>query len=60
MKYRVHYSILEGDEKGYPPDHKRFQTGSRRSCLYKIAKSQNKVKRSNELIIIILLRTFTD
>lgn len=40
--FTVHYSILEGDEKGYPPDHKKFER-SRKSCLYKIARSQNKV-----------------
>lgn len=40
--FTVHYSILEGDEKGYPPDHNKFER-SRKSCLYKIARSQNKV-----------------
>ena len=42
VKYKVHYSILEGDEAGYPPNHPKFKS-SRKSCLYKIARSQNKV-----------------
>lgn len=42
VKYKVHYSILEGDEAGHPPDHPKFKS-SRKSCLYKIARSQNKV-----------------
>lgn len=40
--YIVYYNILESDQHGRDPNHPKF-SGSEKSCLYKIAKSNNKV-----------------
>ena len=40
--YTVYYNILDGDQHGRPPNCDDFDT-SEKSCLYKIAKNNNKV-----------------
>ena len=40
--YTVYYNILDGDQHGRPPNCDNFDT-SEKSCLYKIAKSNNMV-----------------
>lgn len=42
--YLVHYKVLDGDVKGKAPSDPRFDK-SDKSCLHKIAKSNNKVIR---------------
>ena len=41
--YIVYYHILDGDQHGHAPNAENFDK-SEKSCLYKIAKSNNKVK----------------
>ena len=43
--YLVHYKVLDGDVKGRAPSDPRFDK-SDKSCLHKIAKSNNKVRKS--------------
>ena len=38
----VHYSVLDGDREGRPPNDPHFSK-AHKSCLHKIAKSNNKV-----------------
>ena len=40
--YTVYYDILDGDRDGRAPNC-RFFNGAKKSCIYKIAKSDNKV-----------------
>ena len=40
--YLVHYSVLDGDVQGRAPSDRLFDK-SNKSCLHKIAKSNNKV-----------------
>ncbi len=40
--YLVDYAVLDGDVHGRPPSHSLFDK-SDKSCLHKIAKSNNKV-----------------
>ena len=40
--YIVYYHILDGDQNGRAPNCQNFD-GSHKSCLHKIAKSNNKV-----------------
>ena len=40
--YIVYYQILDGDQHGRAPDCRTFD-GSQKSCLYEIAKSNNRV-----------------
>ena len=39
--YIVHYSVLDGDRQGRPPNDPHFDK-AHKSCLHKIAKSNNK------------------
>ena len=39
--YIVHYSVLDGDRQGRPPGDPHFDK-THKSCLHKIAKSNNK------------------
>ena len=39
----VHYSVLDGDRQGRPPNDTHFDK-AHKSCLHKIAKSNNKVR----------------
>ena len=48
----VYYNILDGDRQGRPPNDPNFEK-SHKSCLHKIAKSNNKA--SIITIIIVLL-----
>ena len=48
--YVVHYNILDGDRQGRPPNDSHFDK-SHKSCLHKIAKSNNKVSVSIKWII---------
>ena len=43
--YIVYYNILDGDQNGRAPNCPNFDA-SEKSCLHKIAKSNNKVKNS--------------
>ena len=40
--YTVYYDILDGDRDGRAPNCQLFN-GAKKSCIYKIAKSDNKV-----------------
>ena len=40
--YVVYYNVLDGDRQGRPPNDSRFDK-AHKSCLHKIAKSNNKV-----------------
>ena len=40
--YFVYYHILDGDQNGYAPSSANFN-GSKKSCVHKIAKTNNKV-----------------
>ena len=46
--YVVHYSILDGDECGRTPVDPQFDSTTK-SCLQKIAKSNNKVRMHNQM-----------
>ena len=41
-RYTVYYNILDGDENGHAPNSLNFD-GSKKSCVHKIAKTNNKV-----------------
>ena len=40
--YTVYYDILDSDREGHDPNSRLFN-GAKKSCIYKIAKSENKV-----------------
>ena len=40
--YTVYYDILDSDQYGHPPNCSNFDN-SEKSCLYRIAKNNNKV-----------------
>ena len=44
--HTVYYDILDGDQNGHPPNCDNFDS-SEKSCLYKIAKNNNKVTVGN-------------
>ena len=46
--YIVYYQILDGDQHGRAPNCRNFD-GSHKSCLHKIAKSNNKVTCNNHV-----------
>ena len=48
----VHYSILDGDRQGRSPSDRHFNRENK-SCLHKIAKSNNKVSPTYCIIIIL-------
>lgn len=45
--YIVHYNVLDGDRQGRPPNDPYFDK-AHKSCLHKIAKSNNKVSIKNQ------------
>lgn len=49
----IHYSILDGDTKGRPPNDKRFNKANK-SCLHKIAKSSNKEIVYHDVVRLLL------
>ena len=51
----VHYSVLDGDRQGRPPNDPHFDK-AHKSCLHKIAKSNNKV-RINSVMSFMLCQS---
>ena len=52
--YIVYYNILDGDEEGRPPNDQHFKK-SDKTCLHKIAKSNNKASILVTSQIVLLL-----
>ena len=47
----VYYNILDGDRQGRPPNDSSFDK-SHKSCLHKIAKSNNKVSWLQSVVVV--------
>ena len=47
--YVVYYNILDGDRQGRPPNDPHFDR-SHKSCLHKIAKSNNKASVKHTVV----------
>ncbi|KAK7112723.1 transient receptor potential cation channel subfamily V member 5-like [Littorina saxatilis] len=56
---RVHYHVLEADEKGRPPNHPEFEPTSR-SCLHLISKMGNKTLVYHDVVRLLIRRKWKE